>query len=160
MNRSVLARGAAVALTAACCSLGAAPAFAATAGPADGTSPTYTLDFTNTTFSPSATAGSTIVGTGTVQDQSGATVGTVDDACTLISVDPSGDGMAQCTDTLNINGDQLVLSTLGRMDPSPMNAGSFGGEVQGGTGAYDGAAGDASFQVVSPGVYTVTLNLQ
>lgn len=162
MNRSALTRrGAAVAVAAlaAGCSLTAVPAFADAAS--SGTTVTYTLDFTHTTFAPGDAAGATIVGTGDVADQSGTKVGTVDDVCTLVGVgDDNGVDTGQCTDTLKLPDGELQISTLGEVGVANGKLPVFDGIVQGGSGSYDGATGDVTFLMVGPATYQAHINLR
>jgi hypothetical protein len=159
MNAVVLGKRLAVAAATAGLALSVgAPAFA-------GTSPTpragalfYTLDFTSTNWSAGEKAGGAVVGTGFVLDASGNQIGTVSDACLVVSAVDAYNEVAECTDTLMLPQGSMQVSTLGSISANTKGA-VFAGIVQGGTGVFDGASGDVSFTTVGVATYQATIIL-
>jgi hypothetical protein len=148
-----LATGMAAAAFAAMLALGAgAPAFADPTG--------FTIDFTHTTIPGNPHLGASFVGNGPVTDGNGNQIGTVVDHCDEDAI-TSNAATVQCNVIVNLSDGELDITVEA---PIPDNQTAypytFDGIVQGGTGAYDGASGDAHFTAKEPGVYHVDLELK
>jgi hypothetical protein len=151
-----LTTGMATTAFAAVLALGAgAPAFA---DPAAGSS--FTVDFNHTTIPGNPQFGDSFAGNGTVTDDSGNQIGTAVDHCDedLVTQDST---TVQCTTIVNLHDGELEINAeLPIPDNQTAYPYSFDGIVQGGTGAYDGASGDAHITAKEPGVYHVDLELK
>lgn len=121
---------------------------------------TFTVDYSHTTIPGNPVFGATFVGNGIVTDESGNQVGTADDHCDEDSVSLNS-VTVQCSSVITFPDGELHIVTLAPIpDLQTAYPYSFDGIVQGGTGAYDGASGDAHLTATEPGVYQVTLQLQ
>lgn len=156
-SRKRLAAGLATVSLATAVAMGAgAPAQASTPVPKD--SVTFTVDYLHTTIPGNPQFGAGFVGNGTVTDSGGNQIGTADDHCdedqvTLQAV------TVQCNSVLSLQNGEIDITTVA---PIPILQTAypytFDGIIQGGTGAYDGAQGDAHITAKEPGIYEVTLN--
>jgi hypothetical protein len=155
---------AAVACAGALALAGAVPASASTpTGHRDAApgSQTFTIDFSDTTLSGVPGLGSAFVGDGPVTDATGATVGTARDHCDVESVNPASDTVECNTVVTFQDGSELHITADAPIPLSPFAYPyTFEGIVDGGTGQYDGASGDAQITAESPGVYQVQLQLR
>nr|WP_143070944.1 hypothetical protein [Streptomyces malaysiense] len=132
---------------------GAAPALAATPAPLS-----FTIDYTrNTSIPQSPTLGAGFAGNGPVFDAQGRVIGRTFDTCGIDGVESPTKVDADCGAYVVFdNGDELNLSTQAVIDANPMDYPyRFKAVVEGGTGMYNGAQGEATVTAERPGVYKV-----
>lgn len=151
----------AAAFAAALALFGSAPAHAAAASPSQppGGSMSFTVDFTHTTIPGNPQLGDSFVGNGTVLDDNGNQIGTAVDHCDEAKVSNNGTTV-ECTTIVNLrNGELDIVAEAPIPDAQKSYPYNFDGIVQGGTGAFDGASGDAHLTAQEPGVYHVDVQL-
>ncbi|MFH8336848.1 hypothetical protein [Streptomyces sp. AM6-12] len=132
---------------------GAAPALAAVPAPLS-----FTIDYTrNTSIPQTPSLGAGFAGNGPVLDSSGRVIGRTFDTCGIDGVEGPTRMDADCGAYVVFNnGDELDLSTQAVIDANPMDYPyRFKAVVEGGTGEYNGARGDATVTAERPGVYKV-----
>jgi hypothetical protein len=130
------------------------------ASPRDSGHAVFTLDFTNTTWAPSDSAGAAVVGTGIVADQGNNVVGTIDDSCAVVRVTAGGIDQAQCTSQIRFNnGDELDFNSYTPISETPVSV-PFTGVVTGGSGNLDGARGEVLLTNTAPAVYTADFDVR
>ncbi|MFF4762030.1 hypothetical protein [Streptomyces sp. NPDC001292] len=138
---------------------GSARAASATAVPAP---LSFTIDYSKTSIPQVPTLGAGFAGNGPVHDASGAQIGKVYDACTVDGVENVTTAHALCNAYVIFdNGDELDLSTQAKIDLNPLHYPyTIKAVVQGGTGAYSGAQGEATVTAQKPGVYKVDVQFK
>ncbi|MER6333485.1 hypothetical protein ABT298_30010 [Streptomyces sp. NPDC001034] len=153
MGRRIASAVATASLVGALGVAGAAPALAAAPAPLS-----FTIDYTKATSIPQApTLGGGFAGNGPVLDASGQTIGRTFDTCGIDGIEGPTKMDADCGAYVVFNnGDELNLSTQAVIDANPMDYPyTFKAVVEGGTGTYNGAQGEATVTAQRPGVYKV-----
>jgi hypothetical protein len=138
--------------------VGAAPALAAAPAPLS-----FTIDYTKNTSIPQApTLGGGFAGNGPVLDASGKQIGKTFDTCGIDGIESVTKLDANCgAYVIFDNGDELNLSTQAMIDANPLDYPyTFKAVVEGGTGAYNGAQGEATVTAQRPGVYKVDVQFK
>jgi hypothetical protein len=158
LGRRIAAAVATASLAGALGVAGAAPALAAAPAPLS-----FTIDFTKNTSIPQVPhLGGGFAGNGPVLDASGAQIGKTFDTCGIDRVESLTKLDANCgAYVIFNNGDELNLSTQALIDANPLDYPyTFKAIVEGGTGAYDGAKGEAKVTAEKPGVYKVDVQFK
>ena len=158
-SKKRLAAGlATVSIAAAMAMAAGAPAQASTPVPKD--SLTFTVDYIHTTIPGNPTFGASFVGNGTVTDSGGNQIGTADDHCDEDQITFQA-VTVQCNSVISLSDGEIDITSVA---PIPILQTaypySFDGIIQGGTGSYDGAQGDARITAKEPGLYKVTLSFR
>ncbi|OIJ98446.1 hypothetical protein [Streptomyces colonosanans] len=122
----------------------------------------FTVDFSRTSFPQVPTLGAGFAGNGPVVDAEGNQIGTAFDTCAVDGVENATTADVICTVYVKFaNGSELDLSTQAPVDVNPFDYPyTFQGVVQGGTGAYDGAQGQATIIAHRPRVYEVVVSFK
>ncbi|MFF9127657.1 hypothetical protein ACF09J_31090 [Streptomyces sp. NPDC014889] len=138
---------------------GSAQAASATAAPEP---LSFTIDYSKTSIPQVPTLGAGFAGNGPVYDASGNQIGKVYDACTVDGVESVTTVHALChAYVIFSNGDELDLSTQAKIELNPLKYPyTIKAVVQGGTGAYSGAQGEAAVTAQKPGVYKVDVQFK
>ncbi|MFJ9929116.1 MULTISPECIES: hypothetical protein [Streptomyces] len=137
---------------------GAVPALAAAPAPLS-----FTIDYTkNTSIPQTPHLGGGFAGNGPVLDASGKQIGRTFDTCGIDGIEGPSKMDADCgAYVIFNNGDELNLSTQAVIDANPFDYPyTFKAVVEGGTGAYDGAQGEAKVTAERPGVYKVDVHFK
>ncbi|MDT0461868.1 hypothetical protein [Streptomyces gibsoniae] len=134
--------------------VGSAPAQAAAPEPLS-----FTVDFANTSFPQFPKLGGGFAGNGPALDSNGNQIGTVYDTCAVDGVENVTTADVICHVFVKFaGGDELDLSTQAPVDVNPLDFPyTFNAVVQGGTGLYDGAQGEATIIATKPHVYQVVV---
>ncbi len=119
----------------------------------------FTIDFTKTSIPQVPTLGAGFAGNGPVLDATGKKIGKVFDTCGVDGIENPTTADAICTAyVLFDNGSELELTTQAKIDVNPLDYPyKFKAVVEGGTGTYDGAQGEATVTAAKPGVYEVNV---
>ncbi|MBA9049742.1 MULTISPECIES: hypothetical protein [Streptomyces] len=153
MGRRIASAVATASLAGALGVAGAAPALAAAPAPLS-----FTIDYTrNTSIPQSPSLGGGFAGNGPVLDAWGRVIGRTFDTCAVDGIEGPTKMDADCGAYIIFNdGDELNLSTQAVIDANPMDYPyRFKAVVEGGTGVYNGAQGEATVTAERPGVYKV-----
>jgi len=157
-----LAAGKRIAATLATASLAGALGLAAS-GPAQAAdSLNFTIDFSKTSFPQVPNLGGGFAGNGPVTDADGKQIGRAFDTCAVDGIENASTADVICTVYVKFdNGSELDLSTQAPIDVNPADYPyTFDGVVQGGTGEFDGAKGQAKVTAVQPRVYKVAVDFK
>ena len=122
----------------------------------------FTVDFSKTSFPQVPTLGGSFAGSGPVTDADGKQIGKAFDTCAVDGIENATTADALCTVIVKFdNGSELELSTQARLDVNPADYPyKLDAVVQGGTGDYEGAKGQASIEAVKLHVYKVSVDFK
>jgi hypothetical protein len=121
----------------------------------------FTVDFSKKTPIPqNPNVGAVFAGNGPAFDATGKQIGKVYETCAVDDIEGLMTMDALCEAYVVFdNGDRLALSTQARIDVNPLDYPyTMEGVVEGGTGAYNGARGDATITAEKPGLYDVVVH--
>ncbi|TLS47625.1 hypothetical protein FE633_03835 [Streptomyces montanus] len=122
----------------------------------------FVIDFTTTSIPQVPSLGGGFAGNGPVTDALGRRIGKVYDTCTFNAIEGLTSASALCKAVVVFNdGDQLSLSGQAKIELNPLKYPyEFKAMVEGGTGDYNGARGEATVTAERPGVYKVDVQFK